>query len=79
MGKLFWTGWKRKPRGANGKIIADNLKPAEVGTSPEKVVDKGNGEAGSTSDEKIIAQGVNNADGNQVTSEGRKVMRPEDF
>jgi hypothetical protein len=33
MGKLFETGWERKPRGADGKLIHEDPKPVDKGDS----------------------------------------------
>jgi hypothetical protein len=33
MGKLFETGWERKPRGADGKLIHEAPKPVDKGDS----------------------------------------------
>jgi mannosyl-oligosaccharide alpha-1,2-mannosidase len=30
MGQLFETGWKRKPRGADGKILSEPVKKDEA-------------------------------------------------
>lgn len=36
MGKLFETGWKRRPRDANGKVIPDPSKDTPKVSKPAK-------------------------------------------